>query len=208
MRNVAQGHLLPQLPTRQEGIRLRRRELDLPLVHVRQVPAAVPADYRGQPYGLSAPRTGLERTIAGMRGCMRIVDGLVNDLLDSNGILSGMPVAVHGVRAASGLQKDVGPHDSGLDVHAGHPAQVDGHFVLGEPGPLPPGHSRFGNFEDRRENVIPAGPPARDKNFCIHAQSLFDPNTGTAQRRGAQNLCPCAKRGKPARLPLHGSPAT
>jgi hypothetical protein len=42
--------------------------------------------------------------------------------------------------------------------------------------------------------VIPTGPPARDKKFSIHAESLFEPNTGPAQRRGAQNHRPCAKR--------------
>src|SRR2546422_921113 len=94
--------------------------------------------------------------------------GILDQFLDSPCISFAVPMAGDRIRAARGLDQNLGPDQSGLDMHRGHLTDAHAHLIQAKPRSLAPAHRFVAHLDISREKQIASRPPARSKNFCWH----------------------------------------
>jgi len=82
-----------------------------------------------------------------------------------------MTVTGHRVSASRRLNEDLRPDEAGLNMNRSHFADGDAHFVLAEPGALPPRDSFVAHLDNGWKQEIASGQPARSENFACHKMS-------------------------------------
>src|SRR6266446_5202209 len=92
----------------------------------------------------------------------------LDQLLNSLRIAFLVAVAGQRVRAAGGLDQNLRPNQTGLNVYGSHFADAHAHLIHAEPGAFAAAHRLVADLDVSREKQIPARPATGLKNFGWH----------------------------------------
>jgi hypothetical protein len=90
---------------------------------------------------------------------------LFHQRTDAFGIRLGMTMTRQGIAAAGGLDQNVRPENSRLDMHRCHLGDADADLVLAEQPPFVTDDRHVRHLDDGGKQMIAARPPARFEKF-------------------------------------------
>jgi hypothetical protein len=120
--------------------------------------------------------------------------GGLDQIADAQGVGLGMAVTLEGVGAAAGLNQDVRPNDSGLDVDGSDLGNTNADFVFAKPRAFVADDGHIRDLNDGAKKEISFRPPAGFKRFRRHGTT--SPRISNSSTQIQAEISYCQKMGR------------